>query len=86
VVFIGINVAPEQDPYVVPFMQNTKYTFIPLHGIDGTTKDYHVQGEPTNFLIDQNGKIVFTDFRIEGDNHRTLELMVNSLLHQPSAN
>jgi thiol-disulfide isomerase/thioredoxin len=86
VAFIGINVAPEQDPYVIPFMQNTKYTFIPLRGIDGTTKDYGVRGEPTNFLIDQNGKIVFQDFRIEGDNHRTLELMINSLLHQPSTN
>jgi len=86
VAFIGIDVSPEQDPYVIPFMQNTKYTFIPLRGTDETIKDYGVSGEPTNFLIDQNGKIVFTDFRIEGDNHRTLELMINSLLHQPSAN
>lgn len=80
VAFIGINVAPEQDPYVVPFMQNTKYSFIPLHGTDAETKAFNVRGEPENFLIDQNGKIVFKDFRIEGNNHRTLELMINSLL------
>jgi len=80
VAFIGINVSPEQDPYVVPFMRNTKYSFIPLHGTDETTKDYGVRGEPTNFLIGPNGNIVYKDFRIEGDNHRTLELMINSLL------
>jgi thiol-disulfide isomerase/thioredoxin len=85
VTFIGINVSPEQDPYVMPFMQNTKYTFIPLHGTDETIKDYGVRGEPENFLIDQNGKIVYKDFRIENDNHRTLELMINSLLDHPSA-
>jgi|GEM_PF-6017691 len=43
-------------------------------------KAYKVQGEPENFLIDQNGKIVFDDFMIEGNNHRTFELMINSLL------
>jgi thiol-disulfide isomerase/thioredoxin len=80
VAFIGINVAPEQDSYVVPFMKNTKYSFTPLHGTDQTTKDYGVRGEPENFLIDKDGKIVYRDFRIEGDNHRTLELMINSLL------
>ena len=84
--FVGINVAPAQDPYVVPFMQNTKYSFIPLHGTDETTKDYGVRGEPTNFLIDQNGRVVFKNFFIEGNNHGTLELMINSLLHQASAN
>jgi thiol-disulfide isomerase/thioredoxin/TolA-binding protein len=83
VAFIGINVEAEQDTYVLPFMQNTKYSFVPLRGIHGTTKDYGVQGEPTNFLIDQNGKIVFRDFRINGNNHRTLELMINSLLNKP---
>jgi len=80
VAFVGINVAPGQDPYVMPFLRNTKYTFIPLHGTEAEEKAYKVQGEPENFLIDQNGKIMFNDFMIEGNNHRTLELMINSLL------
>lgn len=31
-VYIGINVLPSQDGYVLPFMKNTKYSFIPLRG------------------------------------------------------
>jgi thiol-disulfide isomerase/thioredoxin len=81
IVYIGINVTPEQDPYVVPFMKNTGYSFIPLRGSqEFAGKNYAVQGEPENFLIDKDGKIVFKDFRIDQKNHRTLELMMASLL------
>ncbi|HSZ35213.1 MAG TPA: redoxin domain-containing protein, partial [Puia sp.] len=81
VVYIGINVAPEQNEYVLPFMKNTKYSFIPLRGTDSVVKDYNVQGEPTNFLIDKDGKIAYTDFSIDANNQRTLELMISSLLN-----
>lgn len=81
IVYIGINVDPIQDPYVIPFMNNTKYSFIPLRGSSAfASKYYGVQGEPENFLIDKEGQIIFRDFRIDGENHRTLELMISSLL------
>jgi len=83
VVYIGINVDPEQDPYVISFMESTKYSFIPLRGSSAfAAKNYGVQGEPENFLIDKDGKIVFKDFRIDNTNHRTLELMIASLLQK----
>ena len=81
VVYIGINVAPEQNEYVLPFMKNTKYSFIPLRGTDSVMNDYKVQGEPTNFLIDKDGKIAYSDFSINANNQRTLELMISSLLN-----
>lgn len=85
VVYIGINVFPEQDPYVVPFIKNTKYSFIPLRGsAEFAAKYYNVTSEPENFLIDQTGKIVFKNFRITDTNHRTLELMISSLLQKGS--
>lgn len=83
VAYIGINVYPEQDPYVIPFLNNTKYSFIPLRGSPTfAAKNYGVQGEPENFLIDKDGKIIFKDFHIDNTNHRTLELMISSLLQK----
>ncbi|HVV55378.1 MAG TPA: TlpA disulfide reductase family protein [Mucilaginibacter sp.] len=81
VAYIGINISPDQDPYVIPFMKNTKYSFIPLRGSpEFAAKYYGVDGEPGNFLIDKNGKIVFKDFNIGSTNQRTLQLMISSLL------
>jgi len=81
VVYLGINVFPDQDDYVLPFMQGTKYSFIPLRGnADWAQKTYNVRGEPTNFLIDGEGRIVFSNFTINGDNEHMLELMISSLL------
>jgi len=83
VVYVGINVFPEQDPYVIPFMENNKYSFIPLRGTpEFADKYYGVKSEPENFLIDQAGKIVFKNFRTDNTNHRTLELMIASLLQK----
>lgn len=83
VVYVGINVFPEQDPYVIPFMKNNKYSFIPLRGTEEfADKYYGVQSEPENFLIDKDGKIVFKDFRTDNTNHRTLELMIAALLQK----
>jgi thiol-disulfide isomerase/thioredoxin len=84
-VYIGINVLPSQDGYVLPFMKNTSYSFIPLRSnFPFAKKNYGVTGAPANFLIDKDGKIVFKDFRISGSDHRTLELMISSLLEKES--
>jgi thiol-disulfide isomerase/thioredoxin/Tfp pilus assembly protein PilF len=80
--YVGINVLPEQDPYVLPFMRGTQYGFTPLRGTpDFATQTYHVRGEPTNFLIDRQGRIVFADFMIEdAAGERTLHNMIESTL------
>ncbi|MES2277559.1 MAG: TlpA disulfide reductase family protein [Bacteroidota bacterium] len=81
VVYVGINVSPEQDPYVIPMMKNTNYSFIPLRGSpEFAAEFYNVRDEPQNFLIDKDGKVIFKGFRIDNTNHRTLELMISSLL------
>lgn len=81
VAYVGININPAQDPFVLPFLKGTGYTFIPLKGNgDWAWDHYQVQGAPTNFLIDTSGKIVFSDFRIDGDNEETLALMIEELL------
>ena len=82
--YIGINVAPIQDAYVVPFLRAHHFTFPALRGSDEmAAAAYQVKGEPTNFLIDQNGRIVSRDFMArDADGQRTLELMVASLLER----
>jgi len=81
VVFVGINVDPTQNEYVLPFMQNTKYSFIPLHGTDTVAKAYGVWGEPSNYLIGPDGKTEYKDFRIDAENENSLDLMITSLLN-----
>jgi thiol-disulfide isomerase/thioredoxin len=79
--YLAINVAPVQDPYVIPFLKGTKYSFTPLRGTDDwAQKAYGVRGEPTNFLIDKKGNIVFANFRTDNENEKTLELMIQALL------
>lgn len=83
VAYLGINVFPEQDDYVVPFMKGTGYTFTPLRGTAEWAREvYKVTGQPTNFLIDKKGRIVFSNFRTEANNHRELELMIDALLKE----
>jgi thiol-disulfide isomerase/thioredoxin len=79
--YIGINVFPEQDDYVVPFMKGTGYTFTPLRSTsDWAMEVYKVRGQPTNFLIDKEGNIVYNNFMINSNNQRMLEMMIESLL------
>lgn len=62
-------------------MDNNKYSFTPLHGAAALAEKYYgVRRELTNFLIDEDGKIILKKFVINHLNHRTLELIVAALL------
>lgn len=81
VAYLGINVFPNQDDYVLPFMKGTKYSFTPLKSTSAwAEKHFGVRGAPTNFLLDKEGNIVFANFRTDQHNERTLEIMIDSLL------
>lgn len=84
IAYVGINVAPDQDPYVLSFMQSSGYGFTPLRDKDEwSQKAYKVRGEPTNFLIDRQGRIIFSNFMIQNEKaQHMLELMIGSLLSQ----
>jgi len=81
-VYLAVNGYKSEDKYVVPFMQSQRYTFIPLRDEANKLKGNlpYVQSFPTSFLIDQNGKVMFSNFLITDKNERTLELMINDLL------
>jgi thiol-disulfide isomerase/thioredoxin len=80
VAYIGINISPEQDEYVVPFVKSSGYSFIPLKDEPDKRGNLTARGAPTNYLLDRDGNIVFKNFRTDDRNERTLELMIQSLL------
>jgi thiol-disulfide isomerase/thioredoxin len=81
-VYVGINIEPDQNEYVIPFMKSSGYTFIPLEDVPDRKKgnlDNH-NAAPMNFLIDKTGKIVYKNFRIDEGNEDLLQSMIGSLL------
>ncbi len=82
VAYLGLNVEPAQDTAVMPFLKDSGFSFTPLHDSRGRMKGNldDANSEPTNFLIDRNGRVVFSKFRINAENEKTLELMIKELL------
>jgi thiol-disulfide isomerase/thioredoxin len=86
VAYLGINIVPEQGEYVVPFMKSSGYSFIPLKGENDKQGNLIAKGAPTNYLLDQEGRIVFKNFRTDDNNERQLELMIDELLDRNKTN
>src|SRR5258706_5409343 len=83
VVYLGLNIALDQDDYVVSFMKSSGYSFIPLR-VDPKWNKGNLDNRnaaPVNFLIDKEGRIIFSNFRTTESNERTLELMIGSLVN-----
>ena len=82
IVYLGINVDRSQDAYVLSFVRSSGYGFTPLQDTNGWAQQaYHVRGEPSNYLIDRQGRIVYSGFMIQdAREERMLELMIHSLL------
>lgn len=85
VVYLAVNGYPMQDNAVLPFMKQTGFSFIPLHGrSEIIEKLYNFAGYPANFLIDQEGRIIYSHFMIDDDNEDQLTLMISEILNHGS--
>lgn len=80
VAYLAINTEKSQDDYVVPYMKSNGYSFIPLRDQPRDRGNLPAPGVPKNYLIDQQGRIIFSNFRINKNNERMLELMISELL------
>lgn len=84
VAYIGINVVREQDSYVLRVIEKKRYSFIALKGteaVQGAKSGYAVRVEPTNFVIDRSGKIVYRDFGSDDpEGESLLQRMIESVL------
>lgn len=82
VAYLAVNTMPEQDNFVLDFVKRAKVSFIPLHGRwELAAKYYGASAYPANFLVDQQGNIIYSNFRITDDNEDNLALMINLALH-----
>jgi hypothetical protein len=74
---------------VLPFMTKTGYSFLPLKSTPdaGTiggkeVQQYQVRGEPSNFVIDPTGRIVYRNFEIQDeDGESVVKHMIESVLN-----
>lgn len=81
VAYLGLNVFPSQNEYVLPFLKQSGYSFTPLRDdLKRGKGTLDAQGYPTNYLLDQKGRIVFSNFRIDAENEKTLERMIRETL------
>ncbi|MES2829369.1 MAG: redoxin domain-containing protein [Bacteroidota bacterium] len=81
IVYLGINAVAEQDPYVIPFMKSTGFSFTPLKiDKDWDPGNLPAFGYPQNYLIDQQGMIIMSGFMINEDNEDMLELKIKAVL------
>ncbi len=86
VIYLAINTERKQDAYVMPFIKSKNYSFIPLKEEPRDKGNLIYNGVPKNYLIDQKGKIIFSDFRIDESNEDMLELMITELLKKERIN
>lgn len=80
--YVGINIVSDQNEYVVPFMKSSSYSFTPLEEVKDRVKGNldNRGAAPMNFLIDKEGRLIFSNFRTDGDNEEDLEMMINMLI------
>ncbi len=81
VAYLALNLDPVQDDFVLPFLKAGGYSFTPLRdNLIRNKGNLKADGVPASYLIDQKGRIIFSDFKIDANNERTLELMIKELL------
>jgi len=57
---LAVNGMPEQDSFVLPFIDSNGYDFRPLHGGKESNEAWGVKGFPSAFVVDHRGKVVLT--------------------------
>jgi len=82
-VILAPSVHPYEDRYVIPFMKNMKYGFIPLKCDEKwASKNYNARGYPTNALVDHEGTVVFAPRSHDEKTQRVFELQVEAILRR----
>jgi thiol-disulfide isomerase/thioredoxin len=79
-VYLGINGHRNEDAFVDGFLKASGYSFTPLGASPDTTGQFGVRGFPSNFIIDQDGRIAYSGFMVDEASEETLELMLRSLI------
>lgn len=78
---LALNVKPEEEHFVMPYMTGMDFDFVPLRSsIEFAEEEFQARGYPTNILMDTQGRQIARLPPIHGDSVRTLELQIEALL------
>jgi tetratricopeptide (TPR) repeat protein/thiol-disulfide isomerase/thioredoxin len=85
-VIVSPSVHPAEDALVLPYMTGMHWGFIPVHSTgEYAEKAYGARGFPSNYLIDQEGRILYKPGVIRGgEAQRGLEIQIETLLQHSS--
>lgn len=81
---LAINGHPEEDPFVLPFMDGNRYDFFPLRATEDVVKAYGVRGYPANFLVDRRGRVMARPWLHDEKTQAVLEQQIEELLNRPA--
>jgi len=83
-VILSLNVLPEENDFVMPYMTKNHFGFRPLETTtEWADQTYGARGFPTNLLVDGAGRIVFKPGIIRSPREqRTFELQIEALLQK----
>lgn len=81
---LALNVHPDEDVFVLPYIRNNKFLFRPLKTTAEWAKEkYNAVGMPSNYLVDHEGRIMFKPGVIQGEKAETVfERQLEQLLER----
>lgn len=79
----GVNLRENADADPAKFMKDNAYTYGLLLKGDDMGKAYRVQGIPAFFVLDRDGKVVYSATGYSEDNEKKLREVVDAASKQP---
>jgi hypothetical protein len=86
-VLLTVNFVPDQDYAAPALLQRANCTFTALRVPDRqwAFQNYGVLAGPTNFLLDQGGRIVYSPYVHSNSDRETVESVIDALLARSAA-
>jgi hypothetical protein len=83
-VVLMVNVRPQEDADVLPFIMRMKYGFTPLRLPDDkwASTVYKISHTPMNYLVGPDGRVYAQPSIADRDERHSFELLVEALLDQ----
>lgn len=86
IVYLGLNIVGKENHLIEQFVKSNAYSFIPLDDSRKRDKGNLNNNDyaPINFLIDKEGRVVYSKFKTNEGNEDELEQMIRLLLERKS--
>ncbi|MGV3766832.1 MAG: redoxin domain-containing protein [Chitinophagaceae bacterium] len=82
--YFGINVARDQNEYVIPFVRRSGVSFTPLEDVKDRQKGTldNRNAAPSNFIIGKDGLLYFSGFKIDENSREDFRLMLDLVMNK----